>query len=967
MFKTRSLTAIVLLVLVGSFYSCEKPLESDPLAWPEITNETQPWTRWWWHGNAVTKEGITSELEALKGIGIGGVELTPIFGIIGKEEQFIDYLSPEWMEMFMHTLTEAQRLGLGVDMATGTGWPFGGPWIGADHAPKNMVSKKFELHGGEKLREPVQYTQKPLVRSVTNMVYQLYGIYRVPGEEITGSMKEPQFLEQRPRLNISDIDEPISSNANLQALALDQVRFEKELPLVTLMAYSDEGQVVDLTKRVAGDGLLDWVAPEGSWELVALFQGWHGKMVERAAPGGEGNTLDHFSEVAISTYLARFDSAFADADIGYLRAFFNDSYEVDDARGEADWTPELLDEFERRRGYDLRHYLRELLSGSDDEMSRRVLSDYRETIGELLLEKFTNNWDQWAEAQGALIRSQAHGSPGNLLDLYAASDIPETEGTDPIASQFASSAAHVSGKRLSSSEAATWLDEHFLSSLADIRANVERYLLSGINHVFYHGTAYSPDDEPWPGYLFYAAIHANDRNTWWQDFGQLNQYIARVQSFLQAGKPANEVLVYFPIHDLYATPGHERLVHFDLGRGAFEESSADVVATWLRENGYSFDFISDAQLLTAAGSSSITTAGGDYRVLFVPACEYMPISTLQKILELARAGTTVIFEGGLPQGPPGMKDLENRQARFDQLVGDLQKAESVTTTNDIAEALASQSGVRREPMVDLGLQWIKRDTGEGSYYFVVNQSDTPIDGYVPLSAPAESAVIFDPETGINGVAETRSADVGIDVYLQLAPGESLIVGTHDYTISGTSFPYFEERGEPTVLSRPWEVAFLRGGPTLPEPVTDRDLLPWTSLDNEDVSEFSGTASYRTTFDRPAGDVWKLDLGTVKESARVFVNGKEVGILIGPEYSLILAAADLTPTNTLEIQVTNLMANRIADMDKKGVFWKKFYNINFPARLAANRTAGLFDASEWEPMESGLIGPVTLTALEEVSF
>ena len=107
--------------------SCDHPAETE-LSWPEINKETKPWTRWWWQGSAVTKEGITAELEAFKKVGLGGVEITPIYGVYGHEDQFIDYLSPEWMEMLEHTLKEADRLGLGVDMATGTGWPFGGPW-----------------------------------------------------------------------------------------------------------------------------------------------------------------------------------------------------------------------------------------------------------------------------------------------------------------------------------------------------------------------------------------------------------------------------------------------------------------------------------------------------------------------------------------------------------------------------------------------------------------------------------------------------------------------------------------------------------------------------------------------------------------------------------------------------------------------------------------------------------------------
>src|SRR5689334_11500155 len=98
-------------------------------AWPAATAECKPWTRWWWIGSAVDTQNLTRSLEELKQAGFGGVEITPIYGAKGSEDKFIDFLSPKWMSMLAHTTAEAKRLGLGVDMATGTGWPFGGPRV----------------------------------------------------------------------------------------------------------------------------------------------------------------------------------------------------------------------------------------------------------------------------------------------------------------------------------------------------------------------------------------------------------------------------------------------------------------------------------------------------------------------------------------------------------------------------------------------------------------------------------------------------------------------------------------------------------------------------------------------------------------------------------------------------------------------------------------------------------------------
>src|SRR4030042_2536291 len=307
------------LLLLTDFNSFAQ--ESPELSWPEITTETKPWTRWWWMGSALNEADRTTAMEEYKKAGLCWLEITPIYGVKGYEDQFIQYLSPDWADMLQYTLDEADRLGLGVDMATGTGWPFGGPWVTPEFACRNLVYKTYTLKAGETLDESVYTVQEPLVRTIGR------------------------------RMDISELSEPIGANKDLQAIAPEQIRFQKPLPLQVLMAYSNEGYILDLTKRVGQDGKLNWTAPPGTWTLYALFQGWHGKMVERAAPGGEGDVIDHFSEQALTHHLDQFDLAFIGKNIRSLRAFFNDSYEVDDARGQADWTPDLPAEFQKRRGH----------------------------------------------------------------------------------------------------------------------------------------------------------------------------------------------------------------------------------------------------------------------------------------------------------------------------------------------------------------------------------------------------------------------------------------------------------------------------------------------------------------------------------------------------------------------------------------------------------------------------------------
>jgi hypothetical protein len=147
------------------------------------------------------------------------------------------------------------------------------------------------------------------------------------------------------------------------------------------------------------------------------------------------------------------------------------------------------------------------------------------------------------------------------------------------------------------------------------------------------------------------------------------------------------------------------------------------------------------------------------------------------------------------------------------------------------------------------------------------------------------------------------------------------------------------------------------------------LKTWTDLEGDSFKTFSGTASYSTHFKKPAGksSQFLLDLGKVYESAQVWINGKYMATLIGPVYAVCISDKDLQADNLLEIKVANSMANRIIDLDKRNVDWKKFNNTNFPARLPQNRGAdGLFNAAKWKPLVSGLSGPVTITPVIYIS-
>jgi len=940
-------------VLIFLFIQCLMiSAQKSQVVWPEITRQNKPWSRWWWPGSIVNKADITSNLETYNKAGLGGMELTCIYGVKGQEDKFINYLSPEWMEMFTHVLREAERLDMGIDLANASGWPFGGPWVKPEDACRNINYKIYSLSGGEKLNEKIEFRQMSMVRPVG----------------------------QKP--DMSALADPIAKNKNLQLYAIDQIRFDKPLPLYTLMAYSDSGNVINLTRYISPQRELEWTAPPGNWTIYALFQGWHGKLAERAGPGGEGDVIDHFSGKAIDNFLRHFDTVFRDHDIRSLRGYFNDSYEVDDASGQADWTNDLFNEFLLRRGYNLGDHLPALFQKNDPDKNARVLSDYRETISDLILEKFTTHWTKWANKQGKFTRNQSHGSPGNILDLYAASDIPETEGSELTKLKFASSAANVTGKRLISCEAATWLNEHFISNLSDIKKAADIFFLGGINHLFYHGTCYSPPDEPWPGFLFYAAVELTPTNPLWNDFHSLNKYVARVQSFLQQGRSDNDILLYFPIFDRYAGFGRGMLEHFDAISPAYNGTPFKTAAESMIRDGYRWDYISDLQLKnTEVDESSLWTQGNVYKVLVLPGCKYIPIETFARILKLARDGATVIIFGNMPENIAGLADLEDKNYAFMQMKENIDFRETsvkgilkavygngrLVKGNDLNELLKF-SGIRRESMTDSKISFMRRETEKAFNYFILNQNDKAFDGWLPITAENSGVALFNPMTGQAGLAKSvKNKEGRTEVYIRLYPGESLIISAYKNPVAGKQYPFYDPASAPEEINGTWNVNFIKGGPELPPSHQIGRLQFWTDFGDDKLRDFSGTGVYKIRFTKPEkkADAWMLNLGIVKESATVILNGENIASLIGPDFSLILGKKQMKRSNTLEIRVSNLMANRIAWMDRNNIEWKKFYNINMAARMRQNMKNGIFDASSWLPLESGLSGPVTITPVKLV--
>ncbi|MCL3780691.1 glycoside hydrolase [Prolixibacteraceae bacterium JC049] len=908
----KNILIIGVFLMVGLTSYGQEEVSNDDNFWPEITQESKPWTRWWWLGSNVDESNLRSLLKEYASKGLGGVEITPIYGVKGEESTNIDFLTPEWIKMLNVTVDAAHKNGMGVDMNTGTGWPFGGPTITNEYA-----AKKLQFH---QLNEATQ-------------------------KDVDAFIKE------------------INSKSGEDLLAIS--------------AYNANDERVNLLEK--GKSVDDIKA--NYRKVVAVTQKNTGQKVKRAAPGAEGLVFNHFSEKSTNHYLKKFDDAFS-GNPG-VRCFFNDSYELSSASG----ATELFDTFKKLKGYDLALYAKELSGKGASDKIARVKADYRDVLGEMLLANFTQTWTNWAAKYGAKTKNQAHGSPGNLIDLYAAVGIPELEtfhstnfpflqnyldGSDarhtesnPLFKKFASSAAHQKGENLVSCETHTWLNEHFKTPLYQCKPELDDLFIKGVTHLFFHGTAYSPKRAAWPGWLFYASIHIEPNNPQWDHIQAMNEYIARCQSVLQQGVHTNDFLMLWSPDDYNHDAGSlDKKLTLHNSNKWVNIPEADE----LLKKGFQFDFTTDRMIQNhmAVVNGEVQTYGkSNYKTVVVPHSTRIKLETFKKLLNLANNGANVIFSNW-PKKVVGFKNYKAQEAELAQLITSVNLSESdeLKSTKwgtgkiylgNVEKAL-KDVGVTREKLLDFHVKNISRKMEDGYYYFIANHENKVLDRELEFKFGAQNVLFMDPLTGDVKKGRCQFNGNGASTRIYLPAGSSMMVYfTEKNSDSVADFIYPKNLNTQEIKAK-WNFKALKGGPKLPAEQKNSELKFWTDFSGDAYSQFAGMAQYTTSFSlkEKTANIYKLKFENVETTARVFINGKEAGTMWCFPYELDVTQFLQEGKNDLRVEVCNLGANRIRYMDQKGITWKKFHNINI-----VNLRYKKLDASGWKVLPSGLSGKVEL--------
>jgi hypothetical protein len=903
--------------------------------------------RWWWPGGDVTDQEIRREIGILDSHGFGGAEIQPfnIFvflpGLLSKEEmeRANDFATPAFFKHVRVAADATKAHGMWIDDTFGTGWPF-----------------------GEGLAITPELSSIDL-RFADNII--------VGPKKYSGKLTIPEFYPDPIASVIKKVGaEPIwpkgwdeRFDARSRIVAVVAMR-EDSPPTSSAPGHTllDRSSTVVLTDRMQPDGSLDWETPAGKWHIFVFRQFPTREPVGGAAGTGPQLVLDHLNKAAFEAHAARVGDpliAAAGPDVGTsLRAIFCDSLEVDEYLW---WTDDFLEQFKKRRGYDLTPYLAVLREPGYNNYSPSGLpmfnvtdgdairADYWKTVAELIFEGFYQPFDEWARQHKLLSRVQAHGAPGDLLKLYGDASIPETEelagGNTVNFMKLASSAGYDYGRKIVSSESFILQSDPYGTTPQVFKANTDKLLISGVNEIIYHGFPYKFDAGPkgigWYPFSRYSS-QMNEVNPFWPFIGKVNTYITRLQFIAQTGASDLQVAIF-----------RSSLSQDDTGPSPASGPVQDpfpAIEKALTSTGLSFGFVNEDALLDsgARDRSFSTRGGGHYKAIVIPHETNVSPELVKKLKSFADERVPIVFVGGSPGVNASFITLQQDRAQVSAgltVINRAPSSEMASNAEDAASRLAALIPSQVSFVSGGVLPFLKKTIGTTRFYLLTNPNASSTQTVVEFS---ESAVpqVWDPWTGeVLGTAFSRK-NGHVSLSLALAAFGSELIAFNNESRMPVPLPaQWTELKRENIGARGWSVDAVgdsEQGVGVHVHVDMAALKDWLSV--PELRTFSGAATY-TAHVSVSQDELKytgrvvIDLGDVKDAADVNVNGVDAGQLVAQPFSLDIRPLLHSGDNVLGITVANSLTNYVSI-------------VQFPkSPLGTN--------PHYPPVSSGLLGPVVL--------
>ena len=734
--------------------------------------------------------------------------------------------------------------------------------------------------------------------------------------------------------------------------------------------------VVELTSKLDPNGTLRWDVPAGAWQILRFgcTVGDHAR-VSTSSDGWKGYALDVLDAGAFQRYWnAVVEPLIADAGPlagKTLKYLHTDSWEVE----AVNWTPTLREEFRRRRGYDLLPYLPVLAGRIVDSrpVSNRFLNDFRRTIGDLAIDHHYRLFREGAHRHGMEIHPESggpHAVPIDAQQCLGYDDVPMSEfwawswrhrvgDINRFFCKQPASAAHTYGHRFVAAEGFTTIGPHWQSTIWDnLKPSFDKALCEGMNRLVWHAFVCSPAELGIPGIQYFAGTHFNPNVTWWEKSGPFLSYIDRCQFMLQQGLFVADVAYYYGDH----VPNFAQLKSSD---------PAKILP------GYDYDVITaDAVLdrLTVNNGRLVLPDGMSYRMLVLPDRPAISLPVLRKVKELVEAGATIV--GSRPVEATSLQNYPECDADVTKLANELWgsagKGESDAASRRVGKGRVISGQTGRQVLLADGVQpdfafepvagtpesavdvdYIHRRNGAAEIYFVANRSNRWAELRCTFRASGKAPELWNAVTGEHRFANAYEEKNGrTTVPLSFAPCDSwFVVFREPASAHPATEPSNHRQFEPLAeLTGPWTVQFdpKWGGPASAQ---FDSLVSWTKRPEPGIKFYSGTATYRKTFNLPAsaenGRRMFLDLGAVRELAEVHLNGRNLGVVWAPPFRMDITEAVRPADNRLEVEVVNFWPNRIIG------------DAALPPEKRLTRTNIRKLTKNTALMESGLLGPVQL--------
>lgn len=915
--KHRLLGIIVFICLFVFSAGGQITLKESSFVSPDSTYYPGVW--WWWLRCPTSKEAITLDLEEMKAKKINSVQLLD-FGTGGGQKKMPEYLelaSSEWNEMVRFAIQEAKRLGLefGICIATSG---CAAPWVEPKDSPQKLVYSTLSVRGGQSVQVQLPFsTDIKMNEQGTPVCYQDISLFAVPEKE---------------------------------CVALQEI--------------------IDISTYMDKNGLLSWSVPEGNWNIFRFG------FTPTFRAMNEFKYLDHLRTDIFDTYFHRYIGGLLDSMDAEARSavkyIISDSWEA----GTAGWSKDFSSDFKQRRGYDILPFL-PVFAGvviDNERICQRVKEDYKQTVSDLIARHYQYQ-QEVAHRYGLETMCEAsgpHQSQADALYCQKFSDVPMGEFwarakthriklTERFMAKEAVSAAHIYGKQIVSAEAFTSVGPQWEEDPQFLKPTADRAFCEGINQFYFHTFPHSPSLTAKPGYVYYAGTYINRNTTWWDYSIDWNTYLARSQYMLRQGVPVADVCIYYG-------SGIEKRVQYKqdesiLGNGhQCDYVNSDVILN----------------RMTVKHGKLCLPDGVSYEVLVLPELKTISLDVLRQIQKLVYEGATVIgvkpeSSHGLYQWEKNEKQLgeiisslwgSGTSSAIDKAYGkgrvvSGKTIEQVLNEKNIFPDLEFKSN-NDSSLIDYN----HRKVGQDDLYFVANLTEKPdyltlsfrVSGKIPqIWNPVDGTIVDMPFYIDNGqqtcipyffdaygssfIVFRNQRKTLLNIVSVSGPTGSLFPelpmkqdgrpfafnpnGECLFTDDGTYHLRYSNGKEKTIYVAPsvclsmdatsWNVSFSKkmGGPG---DVEFEQLISWPEAKDIGIKYYSGTASYRNTF-QIGGELGKehrlfLDLGELYNIAEIIINGKSAGTCWMKPFRKDISEYVRFGANRIEIKVTNLWPNRL---------------------------------------------------------